>query len=158
MDRSRLAQAVDAQRTARQPRPRTYAAELRAVGQGIEQLKLAQFEIEANQDDYMVRSLEGEAQQWRWPPDVVERLEHEGRRRRQRAEGMPEAHRPSQVLRALGQYLDNLGARPKRITKGIEEIVMVYETSVGRKVTESRTLSSVYDLWVRMYLRRRTRN
>jgi len=158
VDRSRLAQAVDAQRTDRQSRPRTYAAELRAVGQGIEQLKLAQFEIEANQDDYMVRSLEGEAQQWRWPPDVVERLEHEGRRRRQRAEGMPEAHRPSQVLRALGQYLDNLGARPKRITKGTDEIVMVYETSAGSRVTESRTLSSVYDLWVRMYLRRRTRN
>src|SRR3990170_6002097 len=158
MDRSHLAQAVNDRRADRQSRPGTYAAELRAVGQGIEQLKLAQFEIEAVRDDYMVRSLEGEAQQWRWTPDAVERLEHEGRRRRQRAEGMPEAHRPSQVLRALGQYLDNLGARPKRITKGTDEIVMVYETSAGSRVTESRTLSSVYDLWVRMYLRRRTRN
>lgn len=158
MDRSRLAQAVDDQRTERQSRLGTYAAQLRAVGQGIEQLKLAQFEIEAVRDDYMVRSLEGEAQQWRWTPDAVERLELEGRRRRQRAEGMPEAHRPSQVLRALGQYLDNLGARPKRITKGAEEVVVVYETSAGAKVTESRTLSSVYNLWVRMYLHRRTRS
>ncbi|HWP58809.1 MAG TPA: hypothetical protein VNL14_13035 [Candidatus Acidoferrales bacterium] len=86
----------------------------------------------------------------------IARLEDEGQSRRRDGHTMPDAYSPSQLLRAAGAYLDRKRARLQQLSKQDGTIKLRYETSLG-SATEELTVAYLYDMAVRLYLRRSDR-
>lgn len=90
----------------------------------------------------------------RYSVQELDRIEREQRARRRRQSGNADGHCLSQLLRTLG---DLLGQRSERLL-GIAwqdlSIGVVLETPQGRKEIEVFRPDNLYDLWVRMYLKR----
>lgn len=89
--------------------------------------------------------------------DDIMRADTEGQSRRKAAGGTPEAHTLSQILRAVGGYVDQKGGRLVGVTKGHEEVTIEYDSALNKKMIEQFTVASLYDYWVKMYLRRKQR-
>lgn len=87
----------------------------------------------------------------------IARMDDEGQSKRTGAPGSPEAHTLSQILRAVGAFVDQKQGRLLAITKDGQEISIQYESALKRALTEKFTVASLYDYWVKMYLRRRDR-
>jgi len=87
----------------------------------------------------------------------IERMDTEGQSRRQDIAGSPEAHTLSQILRAVGAFVDQKQGRLLGVTKESQDITIEYESALKRGMTEKFTVASLYDYWVKMYLRRRQR-
>lgn len=94
----------------------------------------------------------------RYSHDDIARMDAEGQSRRQGgAGGSPEAHNLSQILRAVGAFVDQKQGRLVAISKDGQDITIEYESVLKRAQTENFTVASLYDYWVKMYLRRRER-
>ena len=93
----------------------------------------------------------------RYSAQELDRIEREQRARRRRQSTNADGHSLSQLLRTLG---DLLGQRSERLL-GIAwqdlSIGVVLETPQGRKEIEVFRPDNLYDLWVRMYLKRDNR-
>ena len=94
---------------------------------------------------------------WDYSVQELDRIEREQRARRRRKSVSADGHSLSQLLRTLG---DLLGQRSERLL-GIAwqdlSIGVVLETPQGRKEIEVFRPDNLYDLWVRMYLKRDNR-
>lgn len=90
----------------------------------------------------------------RYTPEDLDRLESEGQARRRHTHEMPDTSSVSQVLRALGDYLNYKRARWLKIMRKEQVIVIEYETPAGQKIEEILSGSDLYDFWVRMYMKR----
>jgi hypothetical protein len=88
--------------------------------------------------------------------DEIARMDQEAQRRRQGAGAAADsgAHTLSQVLRAVGAFVDQKQGRLLAVTKEGQEISVEYESALKRQLTEKFTVASLYDFWVKMYLRR----
>ena len=90
--------------------------------------------------------------------DDIARMDAEGQSRRQSGgTGSPEAHNLSQILRAVGAFVDQKQGRLVGVRKDGQDIEIDYESALGRRQSENFTVASLYDYWVKMYLRRRHR-
>lgn len=89
--------------------------------------------------------------------DDIARADSEGQAQRKAAGGTPEAHALSQILRAVGGYVDQKGGRLTAVTKGREKVTIEYDSALNKKIVEQFTVASLYDYWVKMYMRRRQR-
>ncbi len=87
----------------------------------------------------------------------IARMDDEGQSKRTGALGSPEAHTLSQILRAVGAFVDQKQGRLLAVTKDGQEISIEYQSALNRDLTEKFTVASLYDYWVKMYLRRRDR-
>ena len=95
------------------------------------------------------------ATELRYPPEDIDRLEHEGQARRRNRDGMPDPHSLSQLLRAVGGYINRRAFHLLAISWREESVSIVYRTAEGRRELDNfRLVDSIYDLWVHMYLRR----
>jgi hypothetical protein len=90
----------------------------------------------------------------RYTPDDVERLERAGQARRSSPNEMPNAHGMSQLLRASGGYVDRKNGRLQAVSWRDHSITIVYDTVGGRREVHVFRHDSMYDIWVRMYVRR----
>jgi hypothetical protein len=91
----------------------------------------------------------------RYAQDDIERMDTEEQSKRTGAGGTPEAHTLSQILRAVGGYVDQKGGRLLEVRKAEDEVTIEYESALRKKMTEQFTVASLYDYWVKMYLRRK---
>jgi hypothetical protein len=93
----------------------------------------------------------------RYSVQELDRIEKDQRAQRQRQSGNADGHSLSQLLRTIG---DLVGQRSERLL-GIAwqelSIGVVVETSQGKKEIEVFRPDNLYDLWVRMYLKRDSR-
>ncbi len=90
--------------------------------------------------------------------DDIARMDAEGQSKRQSSGGGgPEAHNLSQILRAVGAFVDQKQGRLLGVSKDGQDIAIDYESALKRNQTEKFTVASLYDYWVKMYLRRRER-
>ena len=93
----------------------------------------------------------------RYTVQELDRIEREQRARRRPESGNADGHCLSQLLRTLG---DLVGRRSERLL-GIAwhelSIGVVFETLQGRKEMEIFRPDNLYDLWVKMYLKRHNR-
>jgi hypothetical protein len=89
--------------------------------------------------------------------DEIARMDKEAQRLRRGAGGSSGADTLSQILRAVGAFVDQKQGRLLAVTKDGQEISIEYESALKRNLTEKFTVASLYDFWVRMYLRRRER-
>jgi len=72
--------------------------------------------------------------------------------------GSSDAHSLSQVFRAVGAIVEQKQACFLAVIKEGQKIVIEYESVAKRNSVEKFTVSSLYDYWVKMYLRRRERS
>jgi len=91
----------------------------------------------------------------RYTVDDIERMDNEEQSKRKNAGSTPEAHALSQILRAVGGYVDQKGGRLLEFRKAADEVTIEYESALRKKMTEQFTVASLYDYWVKMYLRRK---
>jgi len=87
----------------------------------------------------------------------IARMDTEGQSKRTGAAGSPEAHSLSQILRAVGAFVDQKQGKLLGVTKEGQDISIEYESALKHDLVEKFTIASLYDYWVKMYLRRRDR-
>jgi hypothetical protein len=88
----------------------------------------------------------------------LSRVNDEAKSRRVDAGGRPEAHALSQLLRAVGGVVDQKQGRLISVTKENQDFTVEFESTFKQKVVDKFTSASLYDFWVRMYLRRSSRS
>lgn len=90
----------------------------------------------------------------RYTPEEIDRLDREGQASRRDSNKMPDGHSMSELLRAAGDYVDQRGARLLGISWRYQSISIVYETAQGRRELDMLSLSSMYDFWLLMSIRK----
>ena len=135
---------------------------LRVIGQDLEARGIKTFVIRPEADFYVVEA------GYQSPPaptpislhytlDDIERLDHEGRERRDDDAGIEDFLSLSQILRAIGTYLGRKRARflsvsNNALTAGTMPVLTIeYETAEGERFIDDRTASAIYDMCVRTY-------
>jgi len=98
------------------------------------------------------------AQLLRYTPSDINQLETEGRSKGGNPNAMPDAHRVSQVLRVIGDYLNQKHARVFAISWASHSVSITYETTEGSHERERFSVATLYDLGIRMSTRRSSRN
>lgn len=133
----------------------SYSQQLRVVGQAIESRGIPDFTVRSDGADYLIQ---GEPvaswPQVRLTPEELEQLELRGRANRRDDKQAPDFHRPSNVLRTIGFYLDSRGAHLQAVSKHELMLTLELETADGTAETEVRSVPNLYDLSLRMYNRR----
>jgi hypothetical protein len=90
--------------------------------------------------------------------DDIARIDNEGKSKQNESGSKPDAHALSQILRAVGAYVDQKQGSLMAVTKDGQDIKIEYHLPSNQKLTETFTVSSLYDFWIKMYLRRRDRS
>ncbi|HYA30742.1 MAG TPA: hypothetical protein VEI95_18135 [Acidobacteriota bacterium] len=98
--------------------------------------------------------------EWHLTHADIERLDLEGRgRRRDTATEQPsDSHSISQILRMIGEMVDQKRGRLISVSKIDELVTVEFLSSEGQLMTENYTLPMIYDFWVRAYKKRGARN
>jgi|SRR2546426_2463244 len=141
----------------------SYAQILRAIGQDLEAARLRYFDMKAEGEDYLVRSETSAGRlELRYAPKDIGRLERQGRARRSDPSRIPDFSTLSQVLRAIGHYVDRkdghlIGVSKKAPSLGVRVLSVQYKTAMGRLTKEEFSASNIQALCVRMYKRREER-
>ena len=99
---------------------------------------------------------EWEAVELRYTPEQLSHMDDEGRLKRGNL-GRPDAHSASQIVRAVGALVDQKRATLLSIRKDEEKIEIEYELPPKGRVTEDFSVATLYEYWVRMYLKRSNR-
>ncbi|MBM4296559.1 MAG: hypothetical protein FJ143_02340 [Deltaproteobacteria bacterium] len=86
-------------------------------------------------------------------PDL-DRIEREQRARRHHQNGTADGHSLPQLLRTVGDMIGQKSERLLGISWQELSVSTVVETSEGRKVIDVIRPDNLYDLWVKMFLRR----
>lgn len=90
----------------------------------------------------------------RYSIDDLDRIEREQRARRSQQNRGADGHRLSQLLRTVGDLVERKHERLLGIAWQDLSVGVVVETSAGRKEIDVFRPDNLYDLWVKMYLRR----
>ena len=180
-------------------RPEDYSRHLRAIGQQLETLNFATFNLECTGTSYLIwtradatargdRSLShlryGRIQNWLrigdrvqrseqedesgspatrgtasigYSPQDVERMDDLGKNQRFQTNGLTDGHSLSQLLRTMGALVSQRNHRLLGISWRDLSICIVVETAQGKREIDVFRPDNLYDLWVRMYLRRENR-
>ena len=118
------------------------------------------FELKAEGEDYLVRSETSAGRlELRYAPKDIGRLERQGRARRSDPSRTPDFSSLSQVLRAIGHYIDDkdgylLGVSKKAPSLGTRVLSVQYKATRGSPTQEEFSASGIEALCVRMYKRR----
>jgi hypothetical protein len=94
------------------------------------------------------------AKRLRYSLTDLDRLEREQRGRRRPQVRTADGHSLSQLLRTIGDMVGRRGERLLGISWQELSVSMVVETARGRKEIDVFRPDNLYDLWVKMYLRR----
>jgi hypothetical protein len=139
---------------------RSYAQILRAIGQDLESAGLRYFEIKTKGKDYVVHpATSPESQELRFTDDDIVRLEREGRAKRSDPSRTPDFSSISQILRAIGHYIDRKDGYLLEVSKAFPSLAarsvrIQYRTAMGNRVKEEFSASDLYSLCVRMHKQR----
>ncbi len=93
----------------------------------------------------------------RYSVQELDRIEQEQYALRHRPSGSADGHSLSQLLRTVGDLVGQRSARLLGIAWQDLSIAVVVETPQGRKEIDIFRPDNLYDLWVRMYLKRNNR-
>ena len=103
------------------------------------------------------RSQSESGRRLRYSVHELDRIEREQRARRRQQSGSADGHRLSQLLRTVGDLVNQRGERLLGIAWQELSVSVVVETPNGRKEIDVFRPDNLYDLWVRMYLKRDNR-
>ena len=92
-------------------------------------------------------------------PQDIDRLEHQGRAaRRSDSEDDTNPNRLSQMLRAVGAYVNRKSVHLLKVSKRQDWVSIEYQTAPGRSKVENFRTADLYDFWVHLYKQRKTPN
>jgi hypothetical protein len=94
------------------------------------------------------------AQPLRYTLSDIWQLDEDARSRRGHANSMPNAHKPSQVLRVVGAYMDRIAARAFTISMSTGSVSVWYENGVGARNWATFDMTNLYDRAIHMLLAR----
>ncbi|TMA12606.1 MAG: hypothetical protein E6J89_04235 [Deltaproteobacteria bacterium] len=152
----------------------SYAETLRSIGEALDDLRVETFKLLREGNDYLVRAktetidgkhrnlqstdlerFRGRYPELRFSPEDLARLESEGRTKRREPEGVPQPNSLTNILRAVGTYMDLKGNSLLTISKeGAQWVVIRYKSDIGGICTEKVEISSLYAMFVRLYSKR----
>jgi hypothetical protein len=92
--------------------------------------------------------------EWHLTAADIERLEKAGRERRRDGDQPVDSHSMSQILRSIGETVDQKCGRLISVSKSENLVTVEYLSSSGRLISENYTMPMIYNLWVRMYKKR----
>jgi hypothetical protein len=134
---------------------------LRAIGQDLDARGIKTFLIRCEADLYIVEA------GYQAPPaptpvtlyyalDDIEQLDREGRKADNCKSAVKDFLSLSQILRAIGCYVDRKGARllsvsNNALTGTLPVVKIEYESAQGERVVDDRTGSALYDMCVSIY-------
>jgi hypothetical protein len=98
-----------------------------------------------------------QAKRYRYSLSDIDRMEHESRSRRYHKPGITDGHSLSQLLRTVGAIVGQRHERLLGISWQDFSVSVVVETTQGQREIDVFRPDNLYDLWVRMYLRRDNR-
>jgi hypothetical protein len=88
----------------------------------------------------------------------IQLLEEQGKSRQRDPRGIPDPFSLSNILRAVGWFLNReRGCRLLLVSSYGHQIVVVYETSQGVRRADEYTTFTLYDFWVKMYVKKMRR-
>lgn len=93
----------------------------------------------------------------RYSVQELDRIEREQRSHRRKQSGNADGHCLSQLMRTIGDLIGQKGERLLGIAWQELSVGVVVETAHGRKEIDVYRPDNLYDLWVRMYLKRDNR-
>ena len=152
----------------------TNSQTLRAIGQALENERLEEFDLENQDGDFLVRGRprlpeggemlihevfrrlrrQGGVGEFRYSPEDIDQLEKEGRAKRQNGNRMPDFYQLSQLLRTVGAYVDQKGARFCGLSRHGSRLTLQYQMGEGQLTIEAHEIPSFYNFFVQLYLRR----
>ena len=94
----------------------------------------------------------------RYTAEDMDRLEQEGKAKRQQAAGVPDVASLSQLLRTIGAYVERKKARLVKIARSGDALAVHYETEGGQRKEETLSAGSLYEFWAKLYLQRSSRD
>jgi hypothetical protein len=97
------------------------------------------------------------ARRLRYTIQDLDRIERDRRQLRRRGSGNADGHGLSQLLRTIGELVEQRNDRLLGISWQELSISMIAENSHGRKGIDVFRPDNLYDLWVKMYLKRDNR-
>ena len=97
-----------------------------------------------------------------WPAEIdlhytakdMDRLEQQGKAKRQNVAGVPDVASLSQLLRTIGAYVEQKKARLVRIARDGDSLEIEYYTVGGERRAETVSAASLYEFWAQLYLQR----
>lgn len=149
--------------------PRYCARELRAVGQALEQLHVKSFNLRRAGQSYLIWERESAARaamsplsdrpvstapRYRFSRTDIERIERAGISQRSQYFHPVNGHKLSHLLRTLGAQIERRGQRLLGLTWHDQAVSVILQSPRGKRHVEEIRTEILYDLWVRMYLRR----
>jgi hypothetical protein len=146
---------------ARMLRGSEYAKDLRAIGQNLEELGLKAFDIKSEEKGYVVQGYREafEPVELRFTAADIKLLDRQRQGMRSDPFRMPEFTNLSQLLRAIGDYLEHKDGRLLGISKqsgSVPLFTIQYETAQRLHKEEEYLASELYDLCLRMYKQRKS--
>ncbi len=163
--------------------PTFHARSLRAIGQDLEAQGITQFNLTSSNEGYLVRALRGSMDnnlsrgsvgkraghrntdsagpaELAYNVEAIERLDEQGRAKRDMGNKLPDFFSLSQCLRAVGAVIDAKRGLLLQLDRNAEpnaipSIVIHYQTSTGVEIREVHPSPNVYDYSVHMYKSRR---
>lgn len=97
------------------------------------------------------------ARRLRYTFQDLDRIERDRRQLRKRRSGTADGHSLAQLLRTIGDLVEHRNERLLGISWQELSVSMVVENAQGRKGIDVYRPDNLYDLWVRMYLKRDNR-
>jgi hypothetical protein len=155
----------------------SYDRELRAIGQELEILGIAIFEIKNQPGRYVVRgspdkpsSFIASMRRWarkgdgnaldtlNYSAQQIEEIERRGRKKRVKPGRLPDFYNLSNTLRTLGAYLNSKDAHLLELHKRPLTVTLLYQNRHGHPHMEDRTIASFFDVFVERHGKRSRAN
>ena len=109
------------------------------------------------QEEYVTVSPARRMKRYRYTPREIESIEQAGQRRRRLGSAITDGHSLSQLLRTVGAVVQQRNQKLLGISWQELAVSVVFEDDHGQREIEVFRPDHLYDLWVRMYLRRDNR-
>ena len=148
----------------------TYDQSLRAIGQALEEFRLVGFSLKSEGDKFVVQ---GEVEkvnglkallhrhkpfaQQTFSRHDIDQLDYQGRAKRKAPDRLPDFRSMSNVLRAIGAFLEMNQGRLLEVCGHGQNVVILFQNKQGHPQLEERTLSFLSDLSVRLYQKRQNK-
>jgi hypothetical protein len=140
-----------------------YAGALRCIGQALQQQNTEVFELKTDANAFLVQCGDPNPPytaviELQFSPDSIEILDREGQARRRQSKSEFRFDRVPEILRAVGEYIDNKRGQLRRVNNcclsADGDVEIEYETRAGDIRSETLTMSFIREAAVRMYKRR----
>ena len=141
-----------------------YAVALRCIGQALQSQNIEVFELQCDANDFRVQGANPDQSdtgliELSFKLDDIKILDREGQGRRRRSKSEFRFDSLSEILRAVGKYLDDKhGSQLRRLNNCClsdqDEVEIDYHTRSGDVRSETLSMSAIREIAVNMYKKR----